>query len=288
MRYTLAFLLVATPASAFMPEFPGPSSVTLSQTETLGSFAQPTGPWTESGTPTERAEGRVLRTAWRIEPPMGFTTLSMLVPLREILQRDGWQVIFECETDDCGGYDFRYGLDLFPEPEMHVDLGDFRYLSARRGQERIGLMVSRTANLGFAQMVMVGEGAAPVTIAAPPPLVPDMPADGVTEVLEGLDFASGAATLTGDQPALEELAGWLRDNPDRKITLVGHTDASGALEANIAVSRQRAGAVRAWLVAAGIDGARIDAQGVGYLAPRDTNATPEGQARNRRVEVIRN
>lgn len=283
MRYVLALLLLGLPAAAFTPEFPGPSSVTLSLTEALDSFDQPTGPWVEGGTPTQRAEGRVTRTAWRIEPPVGFTTLSMLVPLREILQRDGWQVIFECETDGCGGFDFRYGLDLFAEPEMHVDLGDFRYLSARKGADRMGLMVSRTASLGFVQMVMVGEGTVQPTIAAPEPEVAR-----ATEVLEGLDFASGAAALTGDQPVLERLADWLRDNPDRRITLVGHTDASGALDANIAVSRQRAEAVRAWLIAAGIDGARIEAQGVGYLAPRDTNATPEGQARNRRVEVIRN
>lgn len=285
MRLLVLALLAASPAAAFTPEFPGPSAVTLSVTEDFGSFGQPLAAWTEDAFPQDRIEGRISHTAWRIEPPMGFSTLSILAPIRDALGADGWDVLFECETDTCGGYDFRYRLDLFPEPEMHVDLGDFRYLSARKGAERISLMVSRTASLGFVQMVAASPArAAPTLPAAPPP--PTITTAGA-EVLEGLAFDSGAATLSGDQPALRALADWLRANPARRITLVGHTDASGALEANIAVSRQRAEAVRDWLVADGIDAGRIDAQGVGYLAPRDTNATDEGRARNRRVEVIR-
>lgn len=284
MRFLWLLPFLASPAMGFTPEFPGPSAVTLSQQEAFGSFQQPLGRWTEVGFPTQRAEGRITRTAWRIEPPMGFSTLSILAPLRDRLLAEGWDVPFECETDDCGGYDFRYRLDLFPEPEMHVDLGDFRYLSATKGPERIGMMVSRTASLGFVQMVHAGAGSAPPVLAAP--AVP-APQPSATEVLEGLDFSTGAVTLGPDQPALGPLLDWLRKTPEARITLVGHTDASGGLEANIAVSRQRAGAVRDWLVAQGIDAARIDAQGVGYLSPRDTNATPEGRARNRRVEVLR-
>ncbi|MDH2326680.1 OmpA family protein [Cereibacter sp. SYSU M97828] len=286
MRLLALALLAASPALAFTPEFPGPSAVTLSVSEDFGSFAQPLAPWSEADFPQDRVEGRITRTAWRIEPPVGFSTLSILAPMRDALRAEGWDVLFECETDTCGGYDFRYRLDLFPEPEMHVDLGDFRYVSARKGRERISLMVSRTASLGFVQMVAATPSGASATQPAAQPAAP--PAQAGAEVLEGLAFDSGAATLSGDQPALRDLAEWLRANPARRITLVGHTDASGALEANIAVSRQRAEAVRGWLVADGIDAARIDAQGVGYLAPRDSNATEEGRARNRRVEVIRN
>jgi len=105
-------------------------------------------------------------------------------------------------------------------------------------------------------------------------------------VLEGLVFASGTATLDAAQPMLEPLLDWLGANPDRRVTLVGHTDDAGTLEANIAVSRERAQSVREWLVSRGIDATRLGAEGVGYLSPRDTNATEEGRARNRRVEVV--
>jgi len=70
------------------------------------------------------------------------------------------------------------------------------------------------------------------------------------------------------------------------VVLVGHTDASGALAPNIALSRARAQAVRAALVALGAKADQIGAEGAGYLAPRATNLTPEGRAQNRRVEVM--
>ncbi len=276
----LAFLLMTTPAFGFTPSFPGPSVVTLSETERFGSFDQPLAAWTEDGFPTSRTEGEITRTAWRIEPPVGFSTLSILAPIRDALLAQGWEVAMECETDTCGGYDFRYRLDLFPEPEMHVDLGDFRYLSAAKGEKRIGLMVSRTASLGFVQMVEAVAGLPPETLPAATP-APQV------EVLGDLAFDSGGAALAGDQPALRELAGWLRTDEARKITLIGHTDASGDAAANVALSRDRAAAVRDWLVAQGIATDRIGVRGEGANAPVDTNATPEGRARNRRVEVLR-
>ena len=113
--------------------------------------------------------------------------------------------------------------------------------------------------------------------------------DGVgVAVLDDLDFASGAATLTnGDYPSLAAVAGWLEANPDGTIALVGHTDASGSRAANVALSERRAEAVAEVLVQTfGADPARVAAEGVGFLAPRATNQTEEGRQQNRRVEVI--
>jgi OOP family OmpA-OmpF porin len=107
-------------------------------------------------------------------------------------------------------------------------------------------------------------------------------------VLEGLDFGTGASQLgPGPFPALDELAEWLRSNAEARAVLVGHTDASGALEANIAISRARAQSVRDRLVEAyGIEPARLSADGVGYLSPRAPNDTEAGRQANRRVEVV--
>jgi outer membrane protein OmpA-like peptidoglycan-associated protein len=69
--------------------------------------------------------------------------------------------------------------------------------------------------------------------------------------------------------------------------LVGHTDASGSLAANIAVSERRAEAVAQVLIDRyGVDRDRVTAEGVGFLAPRATNQTEEGRQKNRRVEVV--
>jgi OOP family OmpA-OmpF porin len=106
--------------------------------------------------------------------------------------------------------------------------------------------------------------------------------------LDDLVFASGRAILEpGTYTSLAALAEWLKANPTMAVTLVGHTDASGSLAANVTLSRQRAAAVRDWLIKTyGASQRQIDAQGAGYLSPRATNQTPEGRARNRRVEVM--
>ena len=106
--------------------------------------------------------------------------------------------------------------------------------------------------------------------------------------LDDLQFESGKAVLeAGTYPSLTAIAAWLQANPALDVTLVGHTDASGSLVANVALSRQRASAVRDALIKSyGAPAARIDAQGSGYLSPRATNQTPEGRAKNRRVEVM--
>ena len=79
----------------------------------------------------------------------------------------------------------------------------------------------------------------------------------------------------------------LRSDGTLRIALVGHTDATGSLEANVAVSRARAVSVRERLIADyGVDATQMDAEGMGYLAPVASNLTPDGRERNRRVEAV--
>jgi OOP family OmpA-OmpF porin len=105
--------------------------------------------------------------------------------------------------------------------------------------------------------------------------------------LDDLGFASGKGALEpGDYASLRSLAAWLIAHPDMTVVLVGHTDATGGLAVNVALSKARAAAVRQALIAAGVPGGQVAAEGVGYLAPRASNLTPEGQAQNRRVEVV--
>ncbi len=87
--------------------------------------------------------------------------------------------------------------------------------------------------------------------------------------------------------SLRQLSDYLKERPDARIALVGHTDAVGALDSNIALSRRRAASVVRRLVDKyGVPRTQITADGVGYLAPRASNQTDAGRALNRRVEVI--
>lgn len=299
----LVLAFCASSAPALEIGFPPGAERTAQRIEALGSHALPIGPWADGAMLTQRVEGRVDQSAWRIPGASVQGTLALLAPLRAALLADGWQLLFECETLSCGGFDFRYSTQVLPEPAMHVDLGDFRFLSARRGRgeerEHLSLLVSRSAGAGtgHVQMIRIGPAGPVPPAAAPAPPPPVVPAetgrlaaalDNGSAVLDGVTFASGdAATVQGGDAALAELAAWLAANPDRTIALVGHTDASGSLEANVALSRQRAEAVRARLIADhGADGARISALGAGFMAPRASNLTEDGRAKNRRVEAI--
>ncbi len=106
--------------------------------------------------------------------------------------------------------------------------------------------------------------------------------------LAGNAFGSGSANLTAQaQASLRALAAQLRGGSSR-IAIEGHTDSQGADAANLALSRQRAEAVRRVLEDAGLPGARLGATGKGETAPVADNTSADGRARNRRVEIIVN
>lgn len=305
-------------APALELAFPGPAEVTANRAEAVTSFRLPIGPFAGGSLPTQLAEGALNQTAFRLDLPQP-STLEVMQSLRGQLTAAGFEVLYECETDACGGFDFRYGTDVLPEPDMHIDLGDFRYLAAQRmggdGVDYLSLMVSRSAQQGFVQVTEVRHGArvtASTKSAPAKPLVakpqgfalPKADAPGQTipgladlgqrlelgqaQVLEDLVFPSGSSSLAeGDYASLAALADWLSADPQRKVTLVGHTDASGGLAGNIKLSQLRAESVRqSLLYAHKIAPGQVAAEGVGYLAPRDSNQSEDGRRKNRRVEVV--
>jgi outer membrane protein OmpA-like peptidoglycan-associated protein len=277
--------------------FPGKATPMISKNEEMTSYALPTGPFANGTIPVENFEGPLEQTVWRIEIP-GQSTLEMLQPLRMQLAEQGFGAVFECETQSCGGFDFRFGTLVMPEPEMHVDLGDFRFYAAKRGREAVSLMISRSSVAGFVQVIHIGFQPTPTAPVLSAPQIVSAPAEpgdigtrlqnGGAIALDDLVFASGSAALSeGKYASLTTLAAWLKENPTLAVALVGHTDASGGLDGNIALSRKRAESVRQRLIQNyAIPARQVEAQGVGYLAPRASNLTDDGRLQNRRVEVM--
>lgn len=302
MKWAIAIIsaCAALPALGLELNLPGNATLALEQEEAHGNYDLPTGPWQEGTIPAEPIEGRIVRQVWHLQASE-LTTMQILAPLRAGVTEVGYDILFECESDSCGGFDFRYGTDVLPEPEMHVDLGDFRFLSAEKGDSAISITVSRSSNTGFVQMIAIGPAEAPTMELTPstktlPPFQGAVVSDGLAEhleqfggiTLEDLTFETGTSTL-GDAEfeSLNALALYLKENPAHRIALVGHTDTVGALDGNIALSRRRAESVVDHLVTKlGVDASQLRAEGVGFLAPRNSNQSEDGREANRRVEAI--
>ena len=293
----LALCLVSVPALALELSLPGNARPTAEVVTDPDSYALPTGPFAAGRVPVRQVEGRVSRQAWRIAG-QDMTTLQLLAPLRAQLAAAGYDVIFECADAGCGGFDFRFEIEVLPAPAMYVSLTDFRFVAARRAQDdHLSLLVSRTGNAGFVQLVRVtGAGQeAPATgitplvqpVSGARDLAQDLLARGHA-ILTDLEFATGTSELSdGSYASLDALAAFMRENPEARIALVGHTDAVGALDGNIALSKRRAQAVLERLAAThGVARNRMAAEGMGYLSPVAPNTTPDGREANRRVEVV--
>jgi OOP family OmpA-OmpF porin len=269
-------------------------------------YALPVGPYAPGAANVREVEGRVIWSGFRLDAP-DISSAEVMAGYRSRLAALGFQPIFDCTTAACGGFDFRFAVQLLPAPAMLIDTADFAQFSASRatadGTETfVSVLVSRLLGAVHIQTVVVAPGEPGKTIAAaPPPNLSDQPVilaqdekfllDRLTEFghvpVNGLVFSTGGAALSeGSAPALQILAGFLSHNPKLSVVIVGHSDNQGSLEANIALSKRRAEAVRTALITRGVAAERLEAHGVGYLAPVSTNLTEAGRTLNRRVELV--
>jgi len=110
---------------------------------------------------------------------------------------------------------------------------------------------------------------------------------GIVISLSDILFDVNRATLKpGAESNVRRIAAILQQYPDRKISVEGHTDATGSDAYNQTLSEDRAASVRASLVAGGVPEAQITSTGFGKTQPVATNDNPQGRQQNRRVEII--
>jgi outer membrane protein OmpA-like peptidoglycan-associated protein len=104
----------------------------------------------------------------------------------------------------------------------------------------------------------------------------------------GIQFDTGKATLRPDsEGVLAEVAKLFQQNPDWYVAVAGHTDDTGTDAINVPLSRERADAVVAWLAERGVDRLRLTPTGFGARKPLADNASEDGRAKNRRVDIVK-
>ncbi len=117
-------------------------------------------------------------------------------------------------------------------------------------------------------------------------LLNELNANGHAPVYINFDF--GKATIPGDQRAMiDEIYNLLAANPGLNLQIEGHTDNIGDAAGNKRLSEQRARSVVNLLVQKGINSSRLSAAGYGMDKPVADNASEEGRAKNRRVELVK-
>jgi OmpA-OmpF porin, OOP family len=297
-------LALAQPVAAaeFLPEWPNGTRLVFEQTSPERVTEMPTGPFADGKMQVIATEGNLRISV--LTAPDTATPQGILRQLRDQLTDQGFETLYQCDTTACGGYDFRFGMEVIDEPDMRVDLRDFKFLSARKEEQGgffyVSFLISKSPLKTYIQFSQTTPAGQVLQTVPALDLATETPVDAAeslpeitfsergTMVLEGLSFSMGSANL-GDDPqgSLPKLAEILTKNPKLSIFLVGHSDSLGSLDSNVALSKRRAQSVKKVLVQQyGIAEGRITSQGIGFLSPRATNTTKQGRALNRRVEVL--
>lgn len=241
---------------------------------------------------TETLEGRLTRI--RYGNPQGRATLEIIRNYRDALAARGLRVDWECASRAVCGSTARYGEGRGWNGVNGLNPGianDVRYFTGHLtaqggGRTYVAIAVSPAyTDLHVLEAAGMDSGMVDVSAEA---LAAGLDAEGKV-TLQGIHFDTGKDTLKAESDAaLEQVAALLRAQPALRLRVVGHTDDQGSAPANMALSQKRAQRVREALVRRhGIAAARLTAQGAGSLSPVASNATEEGRARNRRVELVK-
>ncbi len=189
-------------------------------------------------------------------------------------------------TDTSYGFTVGGGIDARVSDQ--ITIGPFaRWQRFYQRVHHIGDVIYVTAGMALTW----NEVAAPLPPPPPPaPVAAPAPAPAPPMkkkiVLRGVNFDFNKADIRPDaRPILDEAIRILKQEGDVSVICAGFTDSIGSQEYNMKLSLRRANAVRNYLVAGGISPSRIEVQGFGKNDPVASNATADGRAQNRRVEL---
>lgn len=245
--------------------------------------------------------------------PEGRSSLEVFRNYKQALESAGARVLYACDEAACGPPDVLIKRFLYADPNRLDDRGQVTRLAFSDPLEPHYLLVqlSRPDGDVYVSVFVAREGfdlwkdltwnralvlvdvietrpmeAGKVVVDAEA-MARDLQSAGRV-ALYGVSFETNSTAILPDSEAsLQEIAKLLAARPELRLYVVGHTDAVGGLEANLDLSRRRAEAVVSALVSRHkVDPSRLKAAGVGPYAPVAPNASEQGRALNRRVELV--
>ena len=288
---TLASLVCLMSTYVFALELPYSARLVLSDETDVKNISVEISAWDrEKGISRLDFRGRTTTKVFQIDGT-SLTLDQMLQPIITHLNDKQFSIELYCNTNVCGGFNFRKNLTVSNPPFMLVNVANYSVITAVQNSSAISLVASKLGNTIYLQILSIGTTDNDLILQDQEPLKDNysskLKEDGAI-VLDDLIYRSGSADLgPGPFESLSDLANFLKGTPGSSIILVGHSDAIGELRKNIELSRNRAQAVVDRLIKDyGIDQSRISAQGIGFLSPKINNSTEKSRKKNRRVEAI--
>ncbi len=250
---------------------------------------------------SQRLEGKITRIQYKA--PEDRSTFEIYRNYELALKKAGFEILFAGTLEELGwrwtGQLYEHINDLRSDAGIEIQSEeDFRYLSAKLSSPEGDVYISFCVSLGFWRWPVIQLDVIEVksmeiglvTVNADAlarDIAKDIARTGHVAIY-GIYFDTGKADVKPEsEPVLQEIAKLLQQNPELKLYVVGHTDNVGDLTYNMELSQARADAVVKILVSQySINTKRLEAHGVGFLAPVVSNKTEEGRAKNRRVELV--
>ncbi len=246
----------------------------------------------------QRIEGKVTRITYFA--PKGRSVLEVFRNYEQEVKAKNAEILFTGSGPEELGYDF----GSVPQyADCDGQLFAYSHTDARYGAYRIDntyavIYVAAFENGATHHLIEKGQTAVQVDIIEAKPMQEKMVTVSASEMekqisdtgkvaLYGIYFDFNKADVKPESdPTLAEIAKLMQTKPALRILVVRHTDSVGSFESNKTLSQKRAEAVVASLATKSIDSKRMFPIGVSFAAPVATNATEEGRAKNRRVELV--
>ena len=236
-----------------------------------------------------KLEGRITRIAYRTAP--GPSIIEVSRNFEAQLAKAGFETLVACDVDACGGIPFSEAVDGLPAPLMWVDGFNYHYYAAHKAEggrdTYTSVLVSKNNDDIYALLVVAQVSGMDNKMVDAAAMAKGLGDKGHI-ALYGIYFDTDKAVVKPEsKPTLDEIAKMLRAQPQLNVVIVGHTDSQGAYDHNMDLSRRRAEAIAAELVGGyQVARPRLRTAGVGFLAPVGSNASEDGRALNRRVELV--